>query len=356
MRPIALALAALLLMPLAGVTAQAQDDMRRETVRFPAGATGTTIKGRIVGRQSVLHLVGAEAGQRMSVTLRTRHGGTYFNVYEPGRGPGDEALATAQTMGPMVPDLNRFEGTLPSSGMYSISVFMVRAAARRGERADYSLDIRITGKEGRLDEPVKGDFADGLQGGPDFWRVTGVGANDRLNVRAAPSSGARSLARVANGASLRNLGCRMAEGGRWCRVETLGGASVTGWASGRFLMEGAGPGAAAAPAGAPAGDALVPGTRFHATGPLPCARHAGQPMAQCQFGVVRRAGRSATVTIFWPDGGSRVIDFEAGQPVSFDRSSADGDARLSVEMNADLFMIRIGAQRFEIPEAVIAGG
>jgi hypothetical protein len=107
---------------------------------------------------------------------------------------------------------------------------------------------------------------------------------------------------------------------------------------------------------APSRDAVVPGTNFHATGMVPCARAAGQPMMQCRFGVVRCGGRSATVTVFWPDGGSRVIGFEAGRPVSFDRSSADGDARLSVEMNADLFMIRIGPQRFEIPEAVIAGG
>ncbi len=41
--------------------------------------------------------------------------------------------------------------------------------------------------------------------------------------------------------------------------------------------------------GAPAnsGDAKVPGTDFNATGEVPCARSAGQPMAQCRFGVVR---------------------------------------------------------------------
>ena len=39
---------------------------------------------------------------------------------------------------------------------------------------------------------------------------------------------------------------------------------------------------AAAPAG---GDVVVPGTNFSATGSIPCARAAGQPMANCRFGV-----------------------------------------------------------------------
>ena len=43
-------------------------------------------------------------------------------------------------------------------------------------------------------------------------------------------------------------------------------------------------------------------------------------------------------------------------PVRFDQSQADGDARMTVRREGDLFHIRIGGQRFEIPEAVITGG
>lgn len=106
----------------------------------------------------------------------------------------------------------------------------------------------------------------------------------------------------------------------------------------------------------PSTDALVPGTKFNATGVLPCARAAGQPMASCKFGVVRSGNGSAQVTVFWPDGGNRIISFKKGAPASFDQSQADGDARMTVNRNADLFMITIGAQRFEIVDAIVNGG
>jgi hypothetical protein len=108
-------------------------------------------------------------------------------------------------------------------------------------------------------------------------------------------------------------------------------------------------------AAAPAGDARVAGTAFHATGQVSCARTASQPMAQCRFGVVRRGQGAADVTVFWPDGGSRVIVFEGGRPVRFDQSQADGNARLGSSKQDDLFSVRVGSQRFEIPEAVITG-
>jgi hypothetical protein len=106
----------------------------------------------------------------------------------------------------------------------------------------------------------------------------------------------------------------------------------------------------------PSTDALVPGTNFSATGVLPCSRAASQPTANCKFGVVRSGNGSAQVTVFWPDGGSRIILFEKGTPASFDQSQADGDARMSVNRNGDLFMITIGAQRFEIVDAIVSGG
>lgn len=107
---------------------------------------------------------------------------------------------------------------------------------------------------------------------------------------------------------------------------------------------------------AASGDAVVAGTNFNATGEVPCARNKGQPMGQCKFGVVREGQGKATVTIFWPDGGSRAIFFDAGKPASFDQSQADGDVTMKVDQDADLFKISIGDQRFEIPDAVVNGG
>lgn len=306
-------------------------------VRFPAGKTETTIKGEIVGRASVTYRIGAEAGQVLSVVLKPSNAATYFNVYAPGRGPGDEALASSEVTGEMTPELNRFSGRLATSGSYSINVFLYRSAARRNERSRYQITFAIAPKVD-VSAPVLNDFADGLQGGPDFWSVTTPGGGS-VRMRRAPSSGAASAISVRNGAMLRNGGCRMAEGGRWCKVSLADKPAIVGWMDGRYLREGAAP-----------GDALVPGTPYHATGEIPCARAAGQPMRPCQFGVVREGLGKATVTIS-TDAGPRIVRFVRGAPVSSDAIGA-----LTFIQRADLFLITIGDERYEIPEAVVTGG
>ena len=246
------------LLPVGPAAAQ---DIRTERVHFPAGATGTSLKGTITGYQSVSYMVGAEAGQHLTVTLSPSNLATYFNVYAPGSGPGDAAMANSGLTGSFVPDLNRFAGTLPSSGEYTVSVYMVRAAARRDERSDYILDIGITGSTGAA---VTGDYADGLAGGPDFFRVRTTGGAP-LNLRSGPTTGAGVVAALPDGTGLRNLGCRMAEGRRWCHVATLADPGQEGWAAGDFLIESdgstpavpAGPTTAAAPPGEAGGTSSV---------------------------------------------------------------------------------------------------
>jgi hypothetical protein len=333
--------------------AGAADDIIKKPVHFPAGATGTTIKDQIVGRQSISFVVGAEAGQVMTIRLASDNDATYFNVYVPGRGPGDEALANSSLTGPTVPDLNHFKATLPTSGQYIVSVYLYRAAARRNETSRFTLDIAISAR-GDVSElpPVDNDFADGLAGGPDFWEVTNVSGGDVLNMRRAPSAKEIIVASYQNGAVLRNKGCRMMEGQRWCKVEEAEDASVHGWVAGRYLRESNYAGQSGASG---TDDAKVPGTDFNATGNLPCAREEGQPMSSCAFGVVREGDGSGYVQISWPDGGSRAVFFRDGQPSGYDESQADAGAKMSVKQNADLFIIAIGPQRFEIPDVVFAG-
>ena len=79
-------------------------------------------------------------------------------------------------------------------------------------------------------------------------------------------------------------------------------------------------------------------------------------MMQCSFGVLREGHGNGTLTVFWPDGGNRVIFFKNGEPASFDRSQADGRGEMAVKRNNDLLTVQIGEQRFEIPDAVINGG
>ncbi len=99
------------------------------------------------------------------------------------------------------------------------------------------------------------------------------------------------------------------------------------------------------------GDALVPGTRYHAISNIRCRSVAGAPMGTCKAGVIRRRG-SATVHLDTPDGGERTILYRNGVAVS-----SDGDSRMGVERRGDIGIVRIGAvEIYEIPDALIFGG
>jgi hypothetical protein len=108
--------------------------------------------------------------------------------------------------------------------------------------------------------------------------------------------------------------------------------------------------------GAPHGDARVHGTNYHATGNVPCRMVQGQPTGSCVFGVVRHGSGSADVTITKQDGGTRTIFFKGGQAIGCDQSQADWGGDFRAKKEADLFIVHIGQERYEIPEAVVFGG
>ena len=56
-----------------------------------------------------------------------------------------------------------------------------------------------------------------------------------------------------------------------------------------------------------------------------------------------------------PNGAIRVIYFHGGNAVGYDRSQADR-GEFSASKESDLYIIRIGSERYEIPEAVVFGG
>ncbi|TIL82366.1 MAG: SH3 domain-containing protein, partial [Mesorhizobium sp.] len=78
-----------------------------------------------------------------------------------------------------------------------------------------------------------------------------------------------------------------------------------------------------------------PAPALGARNEIPCARHVGQPMTSCKAGVVH-TGDKAEVTVTWPDGGTRVIRFQAGRPAG---SNASGEFRYTRE--GSLNMIRV---------------
>lgn len=215
---------AILLLTASAALAQ---EARVEQVVFAPGAESATVEGRLEGWESVDYRFGGEAGRPARVALTADNRFTFFNLIAP----DGEAIWAGAVSG------SAFSAALPLSGDYRARVFLMRNAARRGEATTYRLEIAVGNAE--LAEPVQGDFADGLQGGPDFWAVTGV--STALNLRAEPSTGAAVLRRVEAGTVLRNLGCRMAEARRWCRVGSTLDESLTGWAAGDFLREAAAP-------------------------------------------------------------------------------------------------------------------
>jgi hypothetical protein len=94
---------------------------------------------------------------------------------------------------------------------------------------------------------------------------------------------------------------------------------------------------------------------FNATGPIPCAQFKGQPMGQCDMGVARSGGGTATVSITFPDGHKRAIFFKKGVAVGADTSQAEGKKPFRVSKKGDLYLIQVGDERYEIAEVVIFG-
>jgi heat shock protein HslJ len=100
--------------------------------------------------------------------------------------------------------------------------------------------------------------------GPDWFAVTGVSANDVLNIRAAPDAASQKVGAIPPDADgVKNLGCKggltfaewekatdaerkAAERKRWCRISYKG---QEGWVAGSYLREGSAPANDAAGAG-----------------------------------------------------------------------------------------------------------
>lgn len=116
--------------------AQAQEGVRTETVHFPAGKSATSISDTVKGYNAVHYVVGAKAGQDMTVTLETSNASNYFNVTAPG---SDTAMFVGAEAG------GKFQAKLKADGDYVINVYLMRNAARRDEVAKYKLDIAVTG-------------------------------------------------------------------------------------------------------------------------------------------------------------------------------------------------------------------
>ncbi|MCU0812246.1 MAG: hypothetical protein MUE59_14660, partial [Thiobacillaceae bacterium] len=215
-------------------------------VQFAKGKSSAVIRDRIVGYHYIDYQLRGSAGQRMTVSLKGSNGANYFNLLPPGsEGP-------AMVRGELLD--NRFDGLLPDDGVYTIRVFLYRAAARRGEQSDFTLSVGVTGA------PLK------------------------------PVSAGT--------------------------------------------------------------DAVLPGTRYHASTTVPC-EPAFTRTRQCEAFVVRRGfDGTATVELRWDGTWKRRILFVKGEPKAADVPQAMTFTRTErgwrVTFNGD--------EHFEIPEPLVFGG
>jgi hypothetical protein len=213
-------------------------------VAFAKGASSATLKGSIKGDQDHSYFVDARAGQKMTVALASTKGGAEMNVWAPGQD-------TALSLGAVDPYNVTVE--LPTTGRYKVQVYQMRAGARRGETANYTLTIGVTG--------------------------------------------------VATDAALSH-------------------------------------------------DALVPGTKHHATAEISCVTRPGGRPGACKAGVIRKGGGYATIEMETPDGGQRTIYFTEGKA-----TGSNANAQMTATKNDDITTVRIGAAEiYYIPDAFVFGG
>ena len=75
-------------------------------------------------------------------------------------------------------------------------------------------------------------------GGSDIMQVTGVAANDVLNVRSGAGTNFRIVGALGNGDTVRNLGCERQGNSTWCEIEMMTDMRERGWVNARFLTAG----------------------------------------------------------------------------------------------------------------------
>lgn len=113
--------------------------VKRIAIQFPPSNHATLVarlSNTIKGYEIIDYTLHLKQGQYLNASLASKHLGTYFNILPP---DSDVAVFIGSTKG------DQFEGVVPATGEYRIRVYQMRASARRGEVADFGLEI-ITNK------------------------------------------------------------------------------------------------------------------------------------------------------------------------------------------------------------------
>lgn len=117
------------------VPSLAQEFLPTKTVLIYKGQNHLSLKQSIQGYDFVDYVFEAKAGQSVDIRLSSSNLSNYFNLQHTEE---TTALFIGSTSG------NHYKAVLPKHGQYTIRVYLMRNAARRGERAHYTLDFNLS--------------------------------------------------------------------------------------------------------------------------------------------------------------------------------------------------------------------
>lgn len=202
--------------------ALAQD---KANIRFKPGATSTTINGTIRGNEYIDYVLNARGGQKMVVSLAVTgtngNGSAFFNILPAGKDYGGPYIGSTD-------DDRRAEITVPHNGDWVIRVYLMGNDRDADRTVGYSIDVYIA--------PATNNGQPAATSGHGTTvRVTGVDANDVLNVRSGPGTSYRIVGALGNGDQVRQLGCQPQGSSRWCEIEMITDMHERGWVNARFL-------------------------------------------------------------------------------------------------------------------------
>jgi hypothetical protein len=116
-------------------SAWAADPVRHEQVELVQGAPLKKLSGKIKGYESVEYRITVPAGGALGIKLKSANRSSNFNVSLEG---ADEALFVGSRDGA------HFQAKAADGGVYKVSVYLMRNAARRNEKASYVLEAGVS--------------------------------------------------------------------------------------------------------------------------------------------------------------------------------------------------------------------
>ncbi|SDF56773.1 MULTISPECIES: hypothetical protein [unclassified Duganella] len=119
---------------LTSVPAEAAGQLARHMTELSGAPQTKTMRGKLRGHDTADYTIRLRQGQSLTVTLKTNLRSNYFNVSGPGE--GDALFVGAR-------DGARYSAKVAQDGDYKISVYLMANAARRDERANFTLKIAV---------------------------------------------------------------------------------------------------------------------------------------------------------------------------------------------------------------------